>query len=107
MPKRRLVSLGLLLLAALPWSVALAVVGLFVLLSPPAEGILSSAWVSGGVGCAALAGAHMVFFVCVSDRFFPRADRRLTVPAEALMALCFVGGLVVASGGMLLDGGSV
>ncbi len=106
MPRRRLVSLVVLLLVALPWSAALTVVGLWSLLSPPKTGILASAWVAGGVGCAALAGGQLVFFVCVSDRVFPRADRRITVPAEGLMTLAFVGGLLAASGGMLWHGGS-
>jgi hypothetical protein len=105
-PRRRWVSLGLLLMAALPWSAALTIVGLWALFSPPASGPLGSAWVARGVGCAALAGGQLVFFVCVSGRVFPRADRRITVPVEGLMTLAFAGGLLAASGGMLWHGGS-
>lgn len=106
MPRRRWVSLSLLLMAALPWSAALTIVGLWALLSPPSSGILGSTWVARSVGIAALAGGQLVFFVCVSGRVFPRADRRITVPAEGLMTLAFVGGLLAASGGMLWHGGS-
>ena len=99
MPMRRIVSLGLVLLAALPWSAALTVVGLWAWFSPARPGVAL------GVGCAAFAGGQLVFLACVADRVFPRATRRMTVPVEGLMALVFVGGLMAASVGMLTDGG--
>lgn len=105
-PMRRWVSLGLLLAAALPWSLALSVVGLWVLLDRPGRGLLADPWVSGGVGAAAFAGGQLVFMVCVSSRVFPRADRRITVPAEGVMAAVFVLGVASASGGVLWHGGT-
>lgn len=105
MPMRRIVSLGLVLLAALPWSAALTVVGLWVWFSPASDGPMARPGVALGVGCAAFAGGQLVFLACVADRVFPRATRRMTVPVEGLMALVFVGGLMAASVGMLTDGG--
>lgn len=104
MPTRRLVSLGLVLLAALPWSMALTVVGLWVWFSPGLSGVLANPWVSAGVGAAAFAAGQLVFLLCVSDRVFPRATRRITVPVESAMALVFMAGLLAASGGFLFDG---
>lgn len=104
MSPRRLVSLGLVLLAALPWSVALTAVGLRVWLSPGLTGILAVPWVSAGVGAAAFGAGQLVFMMCVSDRVFPRADRRVTAPVEGAMAMVFVAGLLAASGGFLFDG---
>lgn len=106
MPGRRWLSLGLLLAAVTPWSAALTVVGLWSVFSPPASGVMSVSLVAGGVGCAALAGGQLVFLVCVAGRAFPRADRRLTVPAESLLVLLMAGGLLAASGGIFLHGGT-
>lgn len=106
MPMRRIVSLGLVLLAALPWSAALTVVGLWAWFSPAPDGPMARPGVAAGVGFAAFAGGQLVFLACVADRLFPRAARRMTVPVEGLMALVFVGGLVAASVGVLANGGA-
>jgi hypothetical protein len=98
------VSLGLVLLAAVPWSMALTVVGLWVWFSPGMSGVLAIPLVSAGVGAAAFAGGQLVFMLCVSDRVFPSAARRITIPVESAMALVFVAGLLAASGGFLFDG---
>lgn len=107
MPKRRWFSLGLVLLAALPWSVALTVLGLWAMFTPPEAGPLARGLFGMGVGLAAFGGGQLVFMVCISDRVFPRADRRITVPAECGMAVVFLAGLLAASGGILIDGGTL
>ena len=106
MPARRMLSLGLVLLAALPWSVALTALGLAVLFSSPGSWPLAGRWFGLGAGLAAVGAGQLVFMVCVSDRVFPRADRRITAPAECAMAVLFVAGLATASCGLLLDGGT-
>lgn len=93
------------MVAALPWSIALTVVGLWAWFSPAHDGLLARPGVAFGVGCAAFAGGQLVFLACVSDRVFPGAARRLTVPVEGLMAVLFVCGLMAASVGLLSDGG--
>lgn len=107
MPMRRWMSLGLVALAALPWSAAMTVLGLWLLTRPPGVPHAPPAPPGGdGVGWAALAGGQLVFLVCVSDRVFPRADRRITVPVEAGMALLLVLGLAAALVGVLRQGGT-
>jgi uncharacterized membrane protein len=104
-PTRRWVSLGLVLLAAVPWSMALTVVGLWAAFSRPSRGLLSDPVTALAVGCSAVACGQLVFMVCVSDRVFPRATRRITVPAEAAMAIVFIAGLMVGCGSVLIRGG--
>lgn len=106
MPARRMLSLGLVLIAALPWSVALTALGLRAMLATPGAGPFSGGWFGTGAGLAAFGAGQLVFMVCVSDRVFPRADRRLTASAECAMAVLFVVGLVAASCGLVLDGGT-
>lgn len=96
MTTRRMMSLGLVLLAAVPWSMALTIAGLWTLFSRRAVGPLSDPLVAAGVGCSAVACGQLVFMLCVSDRVFSRAARRMTVPAEAAMALVFLSGLMVS-----------
>lgn len=106
MPPRRMVSLAFVLLAAVPWSAALTVLGMWLLVSDHAVGPLRTGWQSVGVGLSAVACGQLVFMLCVCDRVFPRVSRYLSVPAEVSMGLGFVGGLAVAGLSVLSQGGS-
>ena len=101
MPPRRMVTLGFVLLLAIPWSAAMTILGLWLMFDTPHVRLLSSPGVGAGVGLASLACGQLVFMVCVCDRVFPRASKRLIVPAEAMAAGVFAVGLL-ASGVMVL-----
>ncbi len=105
MSNRRMMSLGVLSLVTVPWALAMSVLGLW-LISPEGSavlpGVLAEPAVSGFSGVSALACGQLVFMVCVCDRVFPRASRRLVILIEGLTGLVFVG--VLAGLGVLLLG---
>jgi hypothetical protein len=103
MPPRRMVTLGFVLLLAVPWSAAMTVLGLWIIFDTPPVRMLSDPGVALGVGLASVSCGQLVFMVCVCDRVFPRAAKRLVVPAEAISAGVFALGLL-ASGAMALFG---
>jgi len=87
------------------WSLALSVVGLWLLWSPPAEmpGLIP---VSTSAGLAALAGGQVLFMTMVADRYFPRAQPRVVASLEIVAAGLFLAG-VSAFLWLLLSGGAV
>ncbi|MEM9372369.1 MAG: hypothetical protein AAGA55_01880 [Planctomycetota bacterium] len=97
MPTRRLMSLGVLSAVTVPWALAMSVLGLW-LIAPGsavrAPGILGDARVAGALGCSAFACGQVVFMVCVCDRVFPRASRRLTALCEGSAGVVFAGALI-------------
>ncbi len=96
MPNRRMVSLALVLVLAVPWSAAMSVVGLRVMFGQFDAPGLSDRGVAIAVGISALACGQLVFMMCACDRVFPRAARRIVVPAESLAAVLFLGGMAAA-----------
>lgn len=66
----RWLSLTLLCLLAGAWSLAMGVLGMWLLFEPQG-GVLGSVWVSGSAGLLALGAAQVVFLLCVLDRVFP------------------------------------
>ena len=86
------------------WALALSVVGLWLLLSPPRDLVaLRPVFVSGGL--AAVAGGQVLFMTMVADRFFPRALPRLVAGIEILAAALFIAG-AAAFAWLYLTGGS-
>lgn len=73
------------------WSLALSVVGLWLLISEPA-GLPGLVPVSTSAGLAALAGGQVLFMTMVADRYFPRAHPRLVATLEVLAAGLFLAG---------------
>ncbi len=95
----RWLSLSLVTLFAAPWSVALGVLGLW-LLGKGHGGALGDPWIGVSAGIAALAAGQLVFLLCVAERVFPAAHALLTRLAPLALAATFLvsmGVLAVAS----------
>lgn len=92
MPSPRTLTLVLVALLGLAWSLTLALGGLwFVAGAPPAWGGLDDA-TRRVTGATALVAGHLVFLTCVADRVTPGVARRVSLPSEVcLCALLFVG----------------
>ncbi len=91
---RRSVSLGLLASLALPWSAALVVAGLWILMS---GGMLLGLGPIQQVaaGLTGVAAGSLVFTFCVADRLFPGASRGVVWAAEVASCLTMLAGLSV------------
>lgn len=103
MPTRRIMSLGVLLAVAVPWALALSVLGLWLIFSSGGGalgGVFSDRRVVVGVGISSLACGQLVFMLCVCDRVFPRASRRLVMLGEGSAGLVF--GLALLGVGVLM-----
>lgn len=87
--RRRWVSLSLVTLFALPWSMALGVLGMW-LLGTDHRGVLADPWMGVSAGVAALCAAQLVFLLCVADRVFPAAHALLTTTLESALATTFL-----------------
>lgn len=74
----------------------MSVVGLHVIFGGFSETLLADRGTAVAVGVSALACGQLVFMLCACDRIFPRAARRLVVPAELVAAAVFLGGMAVA-----------
>lgn len=85
------------------WSLALSVVGLWLLLSTPAvlPGLVP---VCTSAGLAALAGGQVLFMTMVADRYFPKAHPHLVATLEILAAGLFLSG-AAAFTWLFLSGG--
>jgi hypothetical protein len=95
------------MLGAVAWSMALAVIGLWVLLNDSLPGFLSSlgAMERMLVGIGMLCGGQLVFLHFVAERIFTRTPRVLSLRVHWVLvgmgALCVV--LVIA--GRMMNGG--
>lgn len=101
---KRWLSMTLVIVAALPWAVSLGVLGLWILLSDHPTGVLSRSGFSVSAGISALAGAQLVFLMCIADRVFPRVPKRLARSVETGLGAILLSGTVVLSA-VALGGG--
>jgi hypothetical protein len=96
-PTRRIMSLGVVLLVTVPWALAMSVLGLWVMFAGGEDamgGVFADRRVAIGVGASALACGQLVFMVCVCDRVFPRASRRVVMVGEASAGCVFLAALL-------------
>lgn len=54
-----------------------------------------------GAGLTLASAGQFIFLVLVADRFFPDANRRLVITAEAFVFAVFMVGLISAAAGVL------
>lgn len=69
---------------------SLGVMGLW-LIDEAHNGMLGSWWVSMSAGIVALAGAQIVFLICIADRIFPRTHQTLSRTIEGGLGAIFLG----------------
>lgn len=94
MSNRRMMSLGVLSLVTVPWALAMSVLGLWLLFPSGGTvlpGVFGDPVVAGCLGVSAFACGQLVFMVCVCDRVFTHASKRLVVAIEGLAGLTFLG----------------
>jgi len=89
----------MLILTAAPWSLAMGVLGLW-LLAQPHTGLLGGPMVSLSAGVAMICIAQLVFLICVADRLFPGVHRPMRAVMHGGLLLTFL-----CSGGVLLVAG--
>lgn len=82
MPMPRKLSLTLLALVALTWALVLCVGGLWLAVIAPGLVEPGTEMLARVGGVTAIAGGMLVFVICIADRVFPRASRRLTWSME-------------------------
>lgn len=103
MGTQRWVSMTLVVATALPWSVSLGILGLWILLNEHGVGVFSRPGISVPAGLCALAAGQLVFLMCIADRVFVRVPAILARSVETgLGAILLVGTVVltvVAVGG--------
>ena len=93
----RWTSLALLTLGAIPWSLSMSVLGMWILFSDHPGTLLSDPRCSIPAGVCALAGGQGVFLMCFADRVFPKADALMTRTIEGGLGMCFfLGGCMAA-----------
>tara|TARA_A100000171_G_scaffold43543_2_gene45639 strand:- start:1986 stop:2297 length:312 start_codon:yes stop_codon:yes gene_type:complete len=92
--QQRWFTLALLTLIAGAWSLALGVLGVWLIMETHA-GVLSSTWVSMSAGLVSLCAAQLVFLMCVVDRVFPRPHGLIRVLLESGNALILAGSTLV------------
>jgi hypothetical protein len=86
----------LVIATALPWSLALGVMGLW-LIGEDHQGLLGARAVSLSAGVAVLCGAQIVFLCCIADRLFPQTPGALARRIEGgLGAIFFASSIVLA-----------
>jgi hypothetical protein len=86
----RWMSLTLVTATALPWSLSLGVMGVW-LIAQDHQGILAGRWVSVSAGIASLCAAQIVFLICIADRLFPQTNRVLSRAVEGGLGAIFLG----------------
>ncbi len=90
MYSRRWMSLALVMASALPWSLSLGVLGVW-LIAEPHAGVLGHRVLATSAGAAALCGAQIVFLMCIADRVFPRAHRVISRTIQSMLGVIFLG----------------
>ena len=83
--------------AALPWSVSLGILGLWLVLTQHTSGILASPSVAVPAGICALAAGQLVFLMCIADRVFPKAPAAMVRTVESGLGAILLGGTIVLS----------
>lgn len=89
---RRVSTVGLRAGVFSAWSLALSIVGLWLLLCPPQD-MPGLGPVCTSAGLAALAGGQVLFMTMVADRHFPKAHPRLVAALEIIAAGLFLAGI--------------
>lgn len=89
----------MLVLTAGPWSLAMGVLGLW-LLAQPHSGFLARPMVSLSAGIVLICIAQSVFLVCIADRLFPSVHRSIRAFLHGGLVLTFL-----CSSGVLLVAG--
>jgi len=97
MPSPRALTLTLLALLGLAWSLTLALGGVWLFAgAPPAWGGLGEG-ARRVTGVTAFVAGNLVFLTCVADRIVPGVGRKLSLPSEVLLCgLLFAGLLATA-----------
>ncbi len=90
MGNRRWISMTMVVATALPWSVALGILGLWILFDSHGLGVLSNRGIAVPVGLCSLAGAQLVFLMCIADRVFPRVPVSLNRSVESVFGAILV-----------------
>src|SRR5690606_4343824 len=85
----RWLSVALIVLTALPWSLALGVLGVW-LIARFDEGLIGGSMTSLSSGIAAICASQIVFLMCIADRVFPRAHWMISRTLEGGLGLIFV-----------------
>ena len=99
--RQRVLSLSVIVVTGLCWSVAMGVFGFWLIFEPQAV-VLSSMGIRYGGGLAVLCGAQVVFLMCIADRVFSRAHLKLTRTIEVVLgAIFFVCSCVLAVSAVL------
>ncbi|MBL4697617.1 MAG: hypothetical protein JKX70_02165 [Phycisphaerales bacterium] len=102
--KQRWLSMSLVIATALPWSISLGVIGLW-LIGGHNQGVFESKVVSISGGIAALCGAQVIFLVCIADRVFPKAHTYLSRVLEGGLGVIFLGSSCVLAGASIIEWG--
>ena len=92
--KKSWLSLSLIVLASLPWSLTLGVLGVW-MLDHRQDGMFESSAIATSGGVAALCGAQLVFLFCIADRVFPKANQIMTRAIEGGLGAIFLGSTLV------------
>ena len=95
-PTQRTLSLALIVLSALPWSLSLGVFGLWLIFGEH-DGGLGEPAVRMSSGIAALCAGQIVFLLCIADRVFPRTHRVISRTLEGGLGAIFLGSVVVCA----------
>lgn len=85
----RWLSVSLIVLTALPWSLALGVTGVW-LIARFDQGLIGGAMTTLSSGVAALSASQIVFLMCIADRLFPQAHKALSRTVEGGLGLIFL-----------------
>lgn len=93
MPRERLPLLLIVPISAL-WSIAMGVLGLWLIFEPHA-GLLGHPAVSISAGLGALSAAQLIFIECVCERLFPRTHPHAALALRGSNAVILGGAMCV------------
>jgi len=104
MIRDRWLSLSLVIASALPWSLSLGVMGVW-LIAEDHGGVLGHRSISLSAGIALLCSAQIVFLLCIADRVFGRAHRIVSRTIEGGLSAIFLGSIIVLAWSSVLEFG--